>query len=393
MALIYLDHHATTPVDSAVLEAMLPYFSESFGNAASRHHALGQAAQHAVEAARAQVAALIAAEPREIVFTSGATEANNLALKGVAQSLGRGHIVTTAIEHPCVLETGRALERAGFGLTIVPVHADGLVRLEDVASAIRPDTILVSMMAANNEVGTLQPVAQVGRLCRECGVLLHCDAVQAQGRMAIDVGHWGADLVTLSAHKVYGPKGVGALYVRRDRRPRLKLAPQMLGGGQERGLRSGTLNVPAIVGMGAACHVAVHRLEEKEPERIGALRDLLLEGLRQRVGGIEVNGSLERRLSGNLNISIDGVEAEALLQAVGAQIALSAGSACAEAGGKGSHVLRALGLSDTRIHTALRFGLGRYNTRAEVEVVVDTLAREAAALRERLAGARVGGPR
>jgi cysteine desulfurase len=390
MALIYLDHHATTPVDPAVLEAMLPYFRESFGNAASRHHALGQAAQRAVDEARAQVAALIGAEPREVVFTSGATEANNLALKGAAESLQRGHIVTTAIEHPCVLETCRALERDGFGLTVVPVHEDGLVRLEDVASAIRPDTILVSMMAANNEIGTLQPVAQVGRLCRECGVLFHSDAVQAPDRLALDVEQWGVDLMTLSAHKVYGPKGVGALYVRRGRRPRIKLAPQMLGGGQERGLRSGTLNVPAIVGMGAAFAIAARSQAEKEPERIGALRDRLLVGLRERVGGIEVNGSLERRLGGNLNVSIEGVEAEALLQSVGSRIALSAGSACAEAGGKGSHVLRALGLPDTRIHTALRFGLGRYNTPAEVEVVVDALAREAAALRERLAGARVG---
>jgi cysteine desulfurase len=387
---IYFDHHATTPVDPAVLAVMQPYFCESFGNPASRSHALGQEADRAVAEARGQVAELIGAEPREIVFTSGATEANNLAIQGVAQSSGRGHIVTTAIEHASVLATCRALERRGFGLTVVRVARDGIVRIEDVASALRPDTILVSVMAANNEIGTLQPVLRIAELCRELGVPLHCDATQAAGRMPIDTRAWGVDLLSLSAHKVYGPKGVGALYVRR-RRPRLTLEPNLYGGGQEGGLRAGTLNVPGIVGMGAACRLAAQAIGSGEPARLAELRARLLAGLTSHVGGIEINGSLERRLPGNLSLSIAGVAAEPLLISLGGRVALSAGAACSEAQGQGSHVLEALGLSSQQIHTAVRFGLGRYNTPAEVDACVEALAQEAAALRKRVASTRPRG--
>jgi len=386
---IYLDHHATTPLDPAVVAAMLPYLTEKFGNPSSRQHAFGQQAHAAVEEARAQLARLIGAEPGDIVFTSGATESDNLAVRGAARAAGaRGrHLVTTAIEHPAVLEPARTIEREGFEVTVVGVGADGIVATDDVARALRPDTVLVSVMAANNEVGTIQPLAEIGRLCGERGILFHTDAVQAVGRMPVRVDEWGTDLVSISAHKMYGPKGVGALYVRRSRRPRVRLQPQAEGGGQENGLRSGTLNVPGIVGLGEAARLAAAALAGGEPARIAALRDHLLAGLRRRLDGVEVNGSMQHRLPGNLHVSIARAEAETLILSLGGRIAISSGAACAEAGGKGSHVLRALGLSDERIYTALRFGIGRFNDAAEIDDAVEALALAVAAARQRAAAA------
>jgi cysteine desulfurase len=386
---IYLDHHATTPLDPAVVAAMLPYLTEKFGNPSSRQHAFGQQAHAAVEEARAQLARLIGAEPEDIVFTSGATESDNLAVRGAARAAGaRGrHLVTTAIEHPAVLEPARTIEREGFEVTVVGVGPDGIVAKDEVARALRPDTVLVSVMAANNEVGTVQPIAEIGRLCGERGILFHTDAVQAIGRMPVRVDEWGTDLVSISAHKMYGPKGVGALYVRRSRRPRIRLQPQAEGGGQEKGLRSGTLNVPGIVGLGQAARLAAEALAGGEPARIAALRDHLLAGLRRRLDGVEVNGSMEHRLPGNLHVSIARVEAETLILSLGGRIAISSGAACAEAGGKGSHVLRALGLSDERIYTALRFGIGRFNDAAEIDDAVEALALAVEAARQRAAAA------
>jgi cysteine desulfurase len=382
---IYLDHHATTPVAPEVLAAMLPYFTEKFGNPSSRQHLFGQEAARAVGEARAQVAALVGAQPEEIVFTSGATESDNLAVRGAARSLAsRGrHVVTTTIEHPAVLEPCRTLEREGFEVTRVEVDASGVVDPGRVTAALRPETVLVSVMAANNEIGTIQPVREVGALCRERAVVFHCDAVQALGRMPVDVQAWNADLVSLSAHKMYGPKGVGALYVRRDRRPRLRLQPQAEGGGQEKGVRSGTLNVPGVVGFGAAAQLAAQAIVSGEPERLRALRDRLFAGLRGRIDGVELNGAAEPRLPGNLHVSIDHAEAETLILSLGGRIALSSGAACAEAGGKGSHVLRALGLSDERVYTALRFGVGRYNDAGEIDSVVEAIAEAVKAARER----------
>ncbi len=389
---IYLDHHATTPVDPAVAETMRPYLADRCGNA-GQSHAFGREAATAVAEAREAVAAVLGARAAEIVFTSGATESNNLALFGVARSVGRGHIVVSAIEHASVLEPARALEHEGFDLSVVDVPEDGIVRSAEVEACLRDDTLLVSVMAANNEIGTLQPVREIGRLCRERHIAFHCDATQAVGRIPIDVTDWCADLVSLSGHKAYGPKGVGALYVRRGGPPpRPRLAPLVYGGGQEGGLRPGTLNVPGLVGLGEACRLALRALEPAvdEPARLRALRDHLLARLQAEIGGIAVNGSLASRLPGNLNVSLEGVEAATLLVSLAERFALSAASACSEAQGKGSHVLRALGFPDSRVHTALRFGLGRYNTRAEVDACVETLAREVSARRARLASARVG---
>ena len=384
---IYLDHHATTPVDPVVLQEMLPYFSERYGNPSGRQHSFGEEAHRAVQQAREAVAELIGAAPSDIVFTSGATESNNLAIRGVARAAGRGHRVVTEIEHAAVLEPCRSLEREGFDVTRVAVDASGVVDLGAIASALRPETLLVSVMAANNEIGTLQPIAEVGRLCRERGIILHSDAVQAAGRVPVDVDAWGVDLMSLSAHKMYGPKGVGALYVRKARKPRLRLQPQMEGGGQEKGLRSGTSNVPGIVGLGAASRVAGAALRDGEAQRIGALRDRLLGGLQSRIEGVQVNGALSPRLSGNLHVSIPRAEAETLILSLGGRIAISSGAACAEAGGKGSHVLRALGLHDDRIYTALRFGIGRFNTASEIDAVVLALADATVVARSRSSAA------
>ena len=388
---IYLDHHATTPCDEAVVAAMRPFFSEAFGNPSSRGHAFGQEAHHAVESARAEVAALVGAEPEEIVFTSGATESDNLAVRGflrAAATRQRGrHVVTTSLEHPAVLEPCRTLEREGCVVSRVEVGEDGVLDPERLLAALRPDTVLVSVMAANNEVGTIQPVAAVSALCRERGIAVHCDAVQALGRIPVDVNGLGVDLLSLSAHKMYGPKGVGALYVRRGRSPRLRLEPQSEGGGQERGLRSGTSNVPAIVGFGVAARLAREALGSDEPASIRGLRDRLLAGLLRRVEGVMVNGALEPRLGGNLNLSIARAEAERVLLTVGERVAISSGAACAEAGGKGSHVLRALGLPDERVYTALRFGLGRYNTQAEIDETVEIVSSAVLEVRSRAVSA------
>ena len=391
MTRIYFDHHATTPVAPEALSAMLPYFSERFGNASSRQHVLGQEAWEAVERARGQVAALIGATPGDIVFTSGATESCNLAIRGAARPLAsRGrHLVTTSIDHSAVLEPCLSLEREGFEVTRVAPAPDGLVDVERVREALRADTILVAVMAANNEVGTLQPVAETGALCRERGILFFSDAVQAVGRIPVQVDAWGVDLLTLSAHKMYGPKGAGALYVRKARRPKIRLSPQAEGGGQEKGLRSGTLNVPGIVGLGEAARLALEALAAGEGERLQGLRDRLLAGLRARIDGVDVNGALSPRLPGNLHVSIAGVGAETLIQALGGRIALSSGAACSEAEGRGSHVLRAMGLSDERVYSALRVGLGRYNTDAEVDAVVEALADAVREARGRSQPARI----
>ena len=388
---LYLDHHATTPVAPEVLQAMLPYFTEKFGNPSGRQHALGDEAHAAVEAARAQVAALVGAPPDDIVFTSGATESNNLAVRGLARSAAaRGkHIVTTAIEHAAVLEPCRTLGREGFEVTVVGVGVDGLVDAGAVKGALRPDTVLVSVMAANNEVGTIQPVAEVGVECRTRGIAFHSDAVQAVGRSPVDVDAWNVDLLSISAHKMYGPKGVGALYVRKGRRPRLRLQPQAEGGGQEKGLRSGTLNVPGIVGLGEAARLAAEALAAGEPARLAALRDRLLAELEQRIGEVSLNGARVPRLPGNLHVSIARAEAETLILSLGGRVAISSGAACAEAGGKGSHVLRAMGLPDERIYTALRFGVGRYNTGLELDRVVEALEDAVREARRRSAHASV----
>jgi cysteine desulfurase len=378
---IYMDGQATTPVDPRVLEAMLPYFTERFGNAASRHHRHGWEAEAAVDRAREQVARLIGAAPREIVFTSGATESNNLALKGVAEfHRERGdHLLTQATEHKAVLDPCRALERRGLRIGILPVDRQGRVDPGQLGGALGERTLLVSVMAANNEIGTLQPIREIGRICKEKGVLFHTDAAQAAGKIRLDVTELGVDLLSLSAHKLYGPKGVGVLYVR-GRNPRVRLAPQLDGGGHERGLRSGTLNVPGIVGLGEACAIAQAEMAA-EAERVGGLRDRLLRGILSRLDGVTLNGHPEERLPGNLHLSFSGVEGELLLLAL-REIALSSGSACTSASVEPSHVLRALGVSDTAAHSSLRFGLGRFNTEEEADFTADRVVQEVKRLRE-----------
>lgn len=386
---LYLDHHATTPVDPRVLEAMAPVFRDDFGNASSRTHAYGWRAEARVDLAREEIAAAIgASDPREIVFTSGATESDNLALQGsVAAARGPAHVVTSAIEHPAVLDTCRALAGRGVAVDVVPVDGEGRLDPEDVARAIRPETHLVSVMAANSEIGVLPPLAELGPLCAERGVLLHSDAAQAVGKIPLDVEALGIDLLAFSAHKIYGPKGIGALYVRRRRRDggrRLELAPLLHGGGHERGLRAGTLAVPLIVGFARALALC---LEEREAEarRLAGLRDRLLEQLRADPGGVRVNGDLERRLPVNLNLSFEGVEADALLTAV-PELALSTGSACSSAHPEPSPVLRALGLEGPRLRGALRMGLGRGTREADVDYAARRLAEAVHALRARSGG-------
>ncbi len=365
--MVYLDNHATTPVDPRVLEAMLPYFTDKFGNAASRGHRFGWEAEKAVELARRRVAELADAAPREVVFTSGATESVNLAIKG-AMEAGRGkgaHLVTMATEHKAVLDTVRHLERQGCQATILPPRPDGLLDLDRFAAALRPDTVLASVMYANNETGTVQPVATIGAICRERGVLFHCDAAQAFGKIPVSVEKDSIDLMSVSAHKIYGPKGIGALYVRR-RPPRATLAAQMDGGGHEAGMRSGTLNVPAIVGFGLAAMLCGREMAE-EARRAGALRDRLQGRLTGGLNGVFVNGTLESRLPGNLNMRFDGVDAESLLLAL-PEIALSTGSACSSLTVEPSHVLMALGLDARRARSSVRFGIGRFNTAGEIDL-------------------------
>jgi cysteine desulfurase len=376
---VYLDSHATTPVDPRVLERMLPFFTERFGNASSRSHPYGWEADEAVETAREQVASLVGAKLREIIFTSGATESNNLALRGVAALRGRGHIISATTEHKAILDPLRRLEREGFRVSWVPVASDGLLDPESVRAAIADDTILISIMAANNEIGVLPPVAAVGAIARERGVLFHTDAVQAAGKVPFDVEAAGVDLASFSAHKMYGPKGVGALYVRR-RKPKLDLVPLMDGGGQERGLRPGTLNVPGIVGFGAAAEIC-HDEMPAESVRIGALRDRLLHGLRERLPNIHVNGSMTARLPQNLNTAFPDIEGEALLMGL-RTLAVSSGSACTSTSVEPSHVLKAIGLSDELARASLRFGLSRFTTPAEIEYAIETVADLVGKLRE-----------
>jgi len=368
---IYLDHQATTPIDPRVLEAMMPCLTHEFGNAASRNHPFGVRAEKLVEQARAQVEALIRAEdPQEIVFTSGATESDNLALKGIAEMYqGKGrHIITTAIEHKAVLETCRALERRGFRVTYLPVNPEGLISFRDLEQAITEETILISIMTANNEIGVIQDISAIGKIAKGKGVLFHTDAAQAAGKIPLDVQEMGIDLMSFSAHKMYGPKGVGALYVRK-KHPRVRVAPQMEGGGQEGGLRSGTLNVAGIVGFGVACEIAGREMPE-ESLRIFALRERLRKGLWNGLEEVYLNGSLERRLPNNLNVSFAYVEGESLLISVSDEIAVSSGSACASATMEPSYVMKALGLREDLAHTAIRFGLGRFNTEEEIDYTV-----------------------
>ena len=375
---IYMDCHATTPVDPRVLEKMLPFFCEHFGNASSRTHSFGWVAEEAVDTARQQVASLLGAASREVVFTAGATESLHIALHGIAaarKQQGR-HIITTNIEHKAVLETLELLRQDGCEITHVPVSPDGVVAVEDVEKAMRPDTILLAVMAANNEIGTLQPLKQLGQLARRREVTFLVDAAQAIGKIPLSVDDCAIDLLTLSAHKLYGPKGVGGLYVRR----RVRLAIADAGGGQERGLRAGTLNVPGIVGLGAACEIAAAEMPE-ESQRVGALRNTLLHGLESRLEDITINGSMEKRLAGNLNVSFSGVQGESLLMQLN-DIAVSPGAACDSANSEPSHVLRALGVSDDLARSSIRFGLGRFNTAEEVDYVVDKVVDAVTRLRK-----------
>jgi cysteine desulfurase len=379
---IYMDNHATTPVDPRVLSAMLPYFDVKFGNAASRSHSFGWTADEAVGNARGQIARLIgAASEKEIVFTSGATESDNLALKGVADLYGEkgNHIITTAVEHKAILDSAKRLEKSGFSVTYLPVGKDGIVDPDEVKKAITDKTILISVMLANNEVGTVNPIGDIGRIARERGVLFHTDAVQGIGKVAFDVQAMNVDLASVSAHKMYGPKGVGALYVRRSR-PRVRLVAQMDGGGHERGMRSGTLNVPGIVGFGKASEIMISEGSE-ENVRILRQRERLRSRLMGELEEVMLNGSLDHRLPGNLNVSFAFVEGEALMMAI-KDVAVSSGSACTSASLEPSYVLRAMGVGEELAHSSIRFGLGRFNTDEEVDYVADLVIEKVKALRE-----------
>jgi cysteine desulfurase len=378
---IYLDRHATTPVDSRVLTAMLPYFTEHFGNPNSTTHQYGWAAEAAVSQARASLAAAIGATPDEIIFTSGATEANNLALKGVAEAyFSKGqHIVTLQTEHNAVLDPCQYLESLGFTVTYLPVQADGLVDLAQLETALRADTILVSIMAANNEIGVLQPLAAIGKLCKEREILFHTDAAQAIGTIPLDVNLLNIDLMSLTAHKIYGPKGIGALYVRR-RNPRVKLSPQLHGGSHERGMRSGTLYPPQIVGFATAVDIALAEQDAETP-RLTGLRDRLWAQIRE-LDGIHLNGHPTQRLPGNLNISIEGVNGNALILGLQPTVALSSGAACSSTKMAPSHVLTALGRSEALAYAALRFGIGRTNTAAEIDRVASAVISTITSLRK-----------
>jgi len=390
---LYLDYHATTPVDPRVLAAMLPYFTERFGNAASRQHAWGWEARDAVDLARSQVAALINASAGEITFTSGASESNNLALKGVVAAARRGlgadalataanHVVTTAIEHKSVLDVCKAFASDGLEVTVVGVTSGGVVDLDELRRAVRPGTLVVSVMAANNEVGTIQPLAEIASIAHAQGALFHTDAAQAAGKIPLDVAAADVDLLSLTAHKFYGPKGSGAIFVRR-RKPKIQLPAQIAGGGQENGLRSGTLNVPGVVGLGAAAEICRTEMAE-EGARLGALRDSLLEGLRARLGGgVHVNGTMTNRLPHNLHVSFDGVEGEALLMAL-SDLAVSTGSACASGSQAVSHVMEAIGATGDRGRASIRFGLGRSNNAEDIAFAVDRVVAAVSALRARV---------
>jgi cysteine desulfurase len=375
---IYMDNHATTRTDPRVVEEMLPYFTENYGNAASRNHEFGWVAEQAVEQARERIAKLIGATTKEIIFTSGATESDNLAIKGVAEMYKEkgNHIITQAIEHKAVLDTCKRLEKYGFRVTYLPVQKDGRIDLDDLKRAMDDKTILVTIMTANNEIGVLQPIREIGALCHERGVLFHTDAVQAIGKVPFNVIQDNVDIASITAHKLYGPKGIGALYVRR-KNPRVQLVAQIDGGGHERGMRSGTLNVPGIVGLGKACAIAGSDMAE-EAKYLGGLRDRLKDAIMGQLDEVYINGSMEHRLPGNLNISFAYVEGESLLMGIN-DIAVSSGSACTSATLEPSYVLKGLGAGDDLAHSSIRFGLGRFNTEAEVDYVaarvVDTVNR------------------
>jgi cysteine desulfurase len=378
---IYMDNHATTPIDPRVLEAMLPYFTDKFGNAASRNHSFGWSAEEAVENARQQVASLINATAKEIIFTSGATESDNLMIKGVAEMYREkgNHVITQAIEHKAVLDTCKNLEKHGFEVTYLPVQRDGRVDPEEVRKAIKPTSILISVMYANNEIGVINPIAEIGKIAKEHGIIFAVDGVQAVGKIPVDVQKDNIDLLAISAHKIYGPKGVGALYVRR-RNPRVQLSAIIDGGGHERGMRSGTLNVPGIVGLGKACEVCQQEMA-REAERLGGLRDRLRAGLEAKLDEVFINGSVEHRLPNNLNMSFAYVEGESLLMGIN-DVAVSSGSACTSATLEPSYVLKALGVGEDLAHTSIRFGLGRFTTPEEVDYVIEKMVQVVTKLRE-----------
>jgi len=378
---IYLDNHSTTPCDPRVVEVMLPYFTEKFGNAASRNHSFGWEGEEGVEHARKQIAHLIGADAKEIIFTSGATESDNLALQGiVAMYREKGdHIITSATEHRAVIDTAKYLEKKGVTVTFLPVDKAGMVRPEDVRNAITDKTILISVMLANNEIGTINPIAEIGKVAKEKGIIFHCDATQGVGKIPVNVQEMGIDLMSFSAHKIYGPKGIGALYVRR-RAPRVRLEPMIYGGGHERGMRSGTLPVPLIVGFGKACELCEQEMAT-EAVRMAKMRDRLQEGIMGAMEEVYLNGHPTERLPGNLNISFAYVEGEALLMGV-KEIALSSGSACTSATLEPSYVLRALGVGSDLAHSSIRFGLGRFNTDEEIEYTIDRMLKAVTHLRE-----------
>jgi cysteine desulfurase len=378
---IYFDNHATTQVDPRVVEAMVPYFTDKYGNAASRNHEYGWKAEEAVENARGQIAKLINATPKEIVFTSGATESTNLAIKGVAEMYREkgNHIITEVTEHKATLDTCKRLEKNGYEVTYLAVQKDGRINLDELRKAITPKTILISIMYANNEIGVVQPIAEIGKIAKEKGVFFHVDGVQAVGKIPVDVQKDGIDLMSISAHKIYGPKGVGALYVRR-KNPRVQLAAQIDGGGHERGMRSGTLNVPGIVGLGKACELCGQEMAA-ESEKLFKLRERLRESIMSRLDETFINGSMEHRLPHNINISFAYVEGESLLMGIN-DIAVSSGSACTSATLEPSYVLKALGVGEDLAHTSIRFGLGRFNTEEEVDYVADRVVETVSRLRE-----------
>ena len=377
---IYLDYQATTPTDPRVVEAMLPYFTEKFGNPHSRSHQFGWEAEDAVEVARDRIASLIGANPKEIIFTSGATESNNLALKGVARFYRekKDHIITCVTEHKCVLDTARHLEQDGFAVTYLPVEKNGLIDLDFLADSITEQTVIVSIMAVHNEIGVIQPIAEIGAICRERRVFFHTDAAQAVGKIPLDVEEMKIDLMSISGHKIYGPMGIGALFVRR--RPRVRLKAMIDGGGQERGMRSGTLPTPLCVGLGEACAIAEKEMGA-EAERLHMLRDRFYKAIMERLPEVYLNGDLERRIPGNLNISFAYVEGEGLMMGI-KDLAVSSGSACTSASLEPSYVLRALGVGEDLAHTSLRIGLGRFTTEQEVDYAIERIASEVERLRD-----------
>lgn len=377
---VYLDNQATTPVDPRVLDAMMPYFKEKFGNPHSRSHSYGWDVEDDVEAARADVAEIIGADPKEIIYTSGATESNNLAIKGVARFYGdrKRRIVTVLTEHKCVLDSCRHLQQEGFEVTYLPVQANGLIDLDELRAAIDDETALVSVMGVNNEIGVIQPLAEIGAICRERKVFFHTDCAQAVGKIPLDVNAMNIDLMSISGHKIYGPMGIGALYVRR--RPRVRLQALINGGGQERGMRSGTLPAPLCIGLGAACRIA-HEEMAMETERVRMLARRLNKGITDRLDDVILNGDAERRVAGNLNLSFSYVEGESLMMAI-KDLAVSSGSACTSASLEPSYVLRALGVDEELAHTSIRFGIGRFNTEAEIDYAIDTICENVGKLRD-----------